>query len=242
VTQSYRWIRDHRRLLALPMALLIATEFLQESLSARLLPDAWEKILSAVVLALVDGAFCVGLHRTIILDDVRPGFAFLRWGFELWRYLKTGLIATLGVILIGAAVLLPLGAVMGGVDFKPEKLILVVGITALPILYLAARLFLALPAAALGRDKVFALAWRASKGNALRIFAILILTVFIPAVISGLLEVPASWSKNETLAAVCSLLSSALDVLGTALSTAALSFSYRMLMTQRATHTSIAPQ
>jgi hypothetical protein len=66
--QSYGFVRHHPRLLALPMTLLFLAEFLQESLSDRLLPDAWARFASTILLLLVDSAFTVGLLRTMIID------------------------------------------------------------------------------------------------------------------------------------------------------------------------------
>ena len=229
VRQSYGWVRRHPRLLALPMALLFIAQVLQETLAARLLPDAWGKIAATFLLFLVDGAFSVGLFRTIIIDEVRRGFAFLRWGFEFWRYLKTVLIATLGILLIGAALLLGVGSKLSADDLHSGKLILIGVIVALPTLYLAARLLLAFPAAALGRDKVFTLGWRASKGNGLRLAAVLLLTTAIPTLIDALLDSPFAVSPDSTLSFLTALVSSAVEVLDSALITAAMALSYRIL-------------
>lgn len=230
VKQSYGWVRHHPRLLALPMALLFAAQFLQETLSAKLLPDAWGKIGSALLLFVVDGAFCVGLHRTVILNEVRGGFAFMRWGFEFWRYLKIVLIATLGIIIIGVVVLFGVGSKLTADDLHSGKLILIGLVAAVPALYLLARLLMAFPAAALGRDKVFGLSWRVSKGNELRLLAVICLTTALPTVIGSLLESPLAASSNETLAILAALASSAVEVLDAALVTTALSFSYRLLV------------
>src|SRR5579859_7492159 len=135
VKRSYEWVRDHLRLLALPMAALFAVQFLQEILSIRMAPDAWAKIAATFLLLIVDGAFSVGLFRTVILDEVRGGLAFLRWGFELWRYLKTVLIATIGVLILGFAVLMAAGAGFRDADFHSWKVILIGAIAALPALY-----------------------------------------------------------------------------------------------------------
>lgn len=227
VKQSYGWIRHHPRLLALPMAVLFAVEFLQSLSSIRHTPDAWSKIAATILLMLVDGAFSVGLFRTIILDEVREGFAFLRWGFEFWRYLKTVLIATLGVLFLGLAVLLVAGAKFGDADLQSWRVILIGGLASLPAIYVAARLFLAFPAAALGRDKVFRLSWRATEGNALRLLAALFLTTLAPTLIGGLLDLAAA--ANGPLALPATLLSSAVEVLDTAVITASLALSYRTL-------------
>jgi hypothetical protein len=241
VKQSYGWVRHHPRLLALPMAVLFGAQFLQETLSARLLPDAWGKIGAAFLLMVVDGAFCVGLHRTIILDEVRGGFAFLRWGFEFWRYLKTILIATLAVLILGVAVLLGVGSKLSADDLHSGKLILICIILALPALYLLSRVLLAFPAAALGQDKVFFFSWRISKGNELRLLAIIGLATAIPTVMEGLLESPLSASGNETLSLLAALGSSAVEVLDAALVTAALSLTYRMLVPAPASNAETAP-
>jgi len=227
VKQSYGWVREHLRLLALPMAMLLAVQFLQEILSLRLAPDAWSKIAATFLLLLVDGAFSVGLFRAVILGEMRPGFAFLRWGFELWRYLKTVLIATIGVVILGLAVLLAAGAAFGKTDFQSWKMIVPGVLCALPALYVAARLFLAFPAAALGKDRVFRLAWRLSKGNALRLLAVLVLTTLIPTLAETVLDLTAA--SAGPLAFIAALLSSAIEVLDTALITTALSLSYRTL-------------
>lgn len=227
VTQSYGWVRHHLRLLALPMAVLFAAQCLQEILAVKLAPDAWSKIAATFLLLIIDGAFSVGLFRTLILDEVRSGFAFLRWGFELWRYLKTMLIATIGIVILGFAVLLAAGAQFKSADFQSWRVILIGGVAALPLIYVAARLLFAFPAAALGQDKLFRLSWKISKGNALRLLAALILTTLPPTLIEALLDFTAA--TNGPLALPAALLSSAIEVLDTALITTALSLSYRLL-------------
>lgn len=227
VTRSYGWVRHNLRLLALPMAVLFAAQLLQEILSAALMPDAWAKIAATFLLLIVDGAFSVGLFRTLILDEVRPGFAFLRWGFELWRYLKTMLIATIGIVILGFAALLAAGAQFKSADFQSWRIILIGGVAALPLIYLAARLLLAFPAAALGQDELFRLSWRLTKGNALRLLAALILTSLLPTLLEALLDFTAA--SKGLLAFPAALLSSAIEVLDTALITTAMSFSYRLL-------------
>ena len=228
VKQSYGWVRDHLRLLALPMAVLFAVQFLQEILSIRLAPDSWMKIAATFLLLIVDGAFSVGLFRTVILGEIRGGLAFLRWGFELWRYLKTVLIATIGALILGLALLLVAGAKFGSADFHSWKVILIGAIAALPVLYLAARLLFAFPAAALGQDKVFRLAWRTSAGNALRLLAVLVLTTLLPTVLEGLLDFAAA--STGPLAFPAAFVSSVIETLDTALVTVSLSLSYRLLV------------
>lgn len=230
VKQSYGWVWDRLRLLALPMAALFAVQFLQEILSIRLAPDSWMKIAATFLLLVVDGAFSVGLFRTVIIDEVRGGFAFLRWGFELWRYLKTVLIATIGALILGLALLVA-GAKFGSADFHSWKVILIGAIAALPLLYLAARLLFAFPAAALGQDKVFRLAWRASAGNALRLLAVLVLTTLLPTVLEGLLDFAAA--STGPLAFPAAFVSSVIETLDTALVTVSLSLSYRLLIGSR---------
>jgi hypothetical protein len=226
VKQSYGWVKDHPRLLAPPMAILLAVQFLQEVLSVRLAPDAWARIAATFLLLIVDGAFSVGLFRAVILDEARRGLAFLRWGFELWRYLKTVLIATIGVLILGLAVLMAAGAGFRDTDFHSWKVILIGVLVALPLLCLAARLLLAFPAAALGQDKVFRLSWKRSKGNALRLLAVLFLTTLVPTLAESLLDFAAA--STGPLALPAALLSSAIEVLDTALITTALSLSYRL--------------
>lgn len=227
VKQSYGWVRDHLRLLALPMAALFAVQLLQEILSLRLPPDAWPRIAATFLLLIVDGAFSVGLFHAVILDEARGGLGFLRWGFELWRYLKTVLIATIGVVILGLAVMMLAGASFRDLDFQSWKIILIGVIAALPVLYLAARLLFAFPAAALGKDKVFRLSWKISKGTALRLLATLFLTTLLPTLVESLLDLAAA--SAGPLAMPAALISSAIEVLDTALITTALSLSYRLL-------------
>jgi hypothetical protein len=220
--QSYGFVRQHPRLLAVPMTLLFLAEFLQEALSDKLLPDAWGRFAATFLLLLIDSAFTVGLLRTVILDEGRPGFRFLRWDFYFWRYLKTVLLATVCVMLIGLAALFAAGAIFPDQILHSGAAAVAGGVAAIPALYLAARLVLAFAGAALGQDKTFRLSWRITRSNGWRLLAVFFLAAVPPSVIS----VPLTYLAPGLLSTA---IGSAVDTWGTAVFTAAIALSYRTL-------------
>lgn len=196
--RSYCYVWHNRRLLALPLGLVLAIEVVI-GLAAAVLPmiSVGQPIYLALWLpfTIVTLSFSVGLHRTVLLDEVREGTAFLRWDGYFRHYAKTCLIALLaGIALVagfGAALLLPLG--IGNalllVSLHPMAAFGFLFLLFLGAYVLWLKVLLAFPAAAMGYRHVFSLSWRLTDGNLGRIFVILFLA-YLPILLPGLLLVP----------------------------------------------------
>ncbi len=124
------------------------------------------------LLSIVGMAFAVGVHRTVLLDEVRSGAAVLQWDGGLWRYFGTILVLAfcfapffvVAVIFIVAAT--HAGSAGAGLAMFCGFIVgLFVSFT------LFYRLILSLPAAAIGVPDRFELSWRATRGNLWRLFA-----------------------------------------------------------------------
>jgi len=184
--------------------------------------------------------FAVGLHRTILLRDVRTGIAFLRTDSHLrsyaWAWFKIFCMAMLCALIGGIAVALTIRNVN---DLR--QIGLTVGMVAIPVLVLLPRFALALPAAALGEGSSIRQAWRLTRGNWLRIIAVLVLAILPFTLLGLLLELPtlatAAMSKLvpnmagalDSLKYVLVGFSAALRAISTAVLTVTLSLSYAAL-------------
>ncbi|MDR3437295.1 hypothetical protein [Telmatospirillum sp.] len=145
----------------------------------------------------VSMAFAVGIHRAVLLDEVRCGIAVLRWDRNLLRFFGTVLLLGLLFVLFGLASSAVLGLVLGIVfpvgrtGAAPLIGVLLGGPLAVwfvAILVLQ-RLLLSLPAAAIGKPGGVVLSWRATRGNWLRLIAVSDLTILPPAVLGLLFSV-----------------------------------------------------
>lgn len=195
VGRSYSYVWDYRRLLAPPLAVVFLIEY---AVAVAAQPGSGKPSLSGGLSLLVVAAagiiglmtFAVGLHRTILLGDVRRGIAFLRWNGSLrryaWAWFKIFLITLLGAFAIALVAMGALYRVQGlwKGAVTAAAIIIVVGLVLLP------RSVLALPAAALGNDGSIGQAWRHTRGNWLRMIAVLLLATLPFWVLGLLLELP----------------------------------------------------
>jgi hypothetical protein len=190
VTRSYGYVWENRWLFAAPTLALFVVQLAWGGIAFALfgttmtsppqLANLAKFYLILIPVMIFAMAFAVGVHRTILLDERRGGFSFLRWDRYLLRYLVTSL------LMIGIAVILVVvSAVTWGVLTvialtlrntsvgASTGLVAVLGGVTLIFYYVSVciRFELAFPAAALGDAACFSLSWRATKGNVLRIFA-----------------------------------------------------------------------
>ena len=188
-TRAYGYVWDHRAPFAIPVLILfvalVATTILMQLPYVAAAQGGGSVPISAKLGALVGYiakvaisiAFAVGVHRTVLLNEGREGLSFFRWDMNFRRYFVTLLL----IVLITVGYLLAsilLGAIVGGIGVFAGKLagggtgavlMIACGIAALGgFLWLTAqfsRVFLALPAAALGEQEAITLSWRATRGN-----------------------------------------------------------------------------
>lgn len=247
--RSYSYVWDNRGLLAVPLAVVFLIQYAVAIASS--LKDGQAGLSQALSLLAVSiggivglMTFAVGLHRTILMRDVRPGISFLRWDRDLrryaWSWLKifglSLLCAMVAAFAIAAAMLhSPMGWKSVGIGLG---VVLTVGIVALP------RSVLALPAAALGDDGSIRRSWHITRGNWLRMIGVLLLAILPFMVLGVLLELPtlaaAAMSKLvpnvagalDSLRYVLMGFSAALRAVSTAVLTVTLSLSYGALATR----------
>jgi hypothetical protein len=137
-----------------------------------------------VVNVLAYSAIAVSWHRYILLDEVPQGWARLRLDRPMWRYIGNFLLILL--ILLGCGVAAGIGV---GIAALLVRMIL--GETVMTILIVPVaiagyiygiismyRMLVKLPAVALGReDFTIADAWFSTRGNQMRLFGMLVVTV-----------------------------------------------------------------
>jgi len=139
----------------------------------------------ALASAVAYSSIAVNWHRYVLLDEIAEGWQRLRIDSLTWRYIGNFIL----IFLILMVCAIPVAAVLGLVSYLLISLL--GGGESLPVLLIPAavalyalafivayRLLVKLPAVALGRrDFSMGDAWRATKGNSLRLLGLLILFV-----------------------------------------------------------------
>jgi hypothetical protein len=216
VTRSYAYVWERRSLFAVPMLLVFIVE-LAASLYIRnagpAAPDAPPGtkglvFLVSIAVTIFSMSVIVGVHRTVLLGDIRPGISFLRWDGNLLRYVGTSLLlAAIGMLLATIFILLlAIVAGLGGMMSAPagRGAFGIIAAAAAFILLFAffLRFMLALPAAAVGvqQDRL-GVSWKATHGNWLRLFATGFLTALPLIVLNILVALPAIDQVSQAMAA-----------------------------------------
>lgn len=201
VKRSYGFVWQHRRLLALPLAIVFVLQALAAagSLALQALLGKWATIpnllwTTCILVGLM--SFVVGLHRMVLLGENRPGMAFLHWDKSLWRYFKAWLkltLASFGVAFVLTfvtvmIVMLTVGkeSVLRSLTEHQVSLFVALAAGFLLVLILTTRISLAFPAAALDQSTVFKLSWRLTASAWPRLLAVFFL-VSLPLITGSLL-------------------------------------------------------
>jgi hypothetical protein len=243
--RSYSYVWDHRGLLAVPLGVVFLIEYIGAVavLLTKGVPGLSTSLTVLVVaLAGVIGlmTFAVGLHRTILLRDQRTGIAFLRVDSFFRSYarawFKIFCMAVLGACIGGVATFLALRNVNSAGDIAIAALL-----TAVAMGLFVPRFILALPSAALGEGNSIRQSWRLTRGNWLRMIAVLVLAILPFTLLGLLLELPALAAAAmaklvpnmagalDSLRYVIAAFSAALRAVSTAVLTVTLSLSYAAL-------------
>ncbi len=245
--RSYSYVWDNRRLLAVPLIFVFAIQFLFAILAPAAGPKpalgALPMITGLSIASIVClMAFAVGVHRAVLLQDVRTGFAFLRWDNNFRRYARTWLTVFLMTMACATiAVIVMMIALKTGAG-KPSSTMVVVLIgLAIPLAALLPRLSLAFPAAAVGELEPIRYSWRITKGSVLKLLAAFVLAT-LPFLFFGLLlAVPTLFAAMmiklvpnvalamKSLTYIFVAVNAALKSLSTAILTVTLSLSYDAL-------------
>jgi hypothetical protein len=210
VKRAYSFPWQYRRVLFWPLAILTAVILLlrvaallvyraapqlkDEADPDKILtnfPDAMsgaaQEFLYSLIAALFSMSLIVGIHRLVLLGEIRRGVAFFRTDGFFGRYILTALllfiIIFLSYLVIALAVLVAgfSAGLIGHGGGKPGGIVAVIlaAIVFGAVFFLAfmiLRLQLALPAAAMGEQDRLGLAWRATRSNVLRLLLVWILT------------------------------------------------------------------
>ncbi len=200
VKRSYGYVWDHRILLAIPLLLvfvvnLVSGIYLRNLATTEAPPPQGVVWLTGIAVIVFSMTVVVGIHRTVLLDEARPGVGFLRLDGNLLRYIGAWLLLmVLGILFAVITLLLVMIAAMVGGLAKPQSNGPAIALATLAIIFAVGALFLrfmlALPAAAVGSQDGLGVSWTATRGNWLRLLAAVILTLLPFIIIDILLVIP----------------------------------------------------
>jgi hypothetical protein len=223
--RSYAFLWREWRSLALPvLSLIVLMSVIPNPYSLDL--GDWIMVLIALTpTALFMPALEVGLFRRLVLGEPRRNFTLFCLNRALVTYSVVGIKLFLCLTLACLPTLLLLGnSYLDGLEGESNGSMttdilpgLLVGAAALLLVF---RLAPVLPAAAIGIPLNFRQAWTLTKGNGLRLVAIVMLTVIVPLAIPALLPGQSGFF---------SVLSAILQALAVPVRVMALSLSYRFL-------------
>jgi hypothetical protein len=214
VRRSYLHLWDRRRDFRLPLMIVFGVQLLlllpidTISSPAAGLPAAWVfglRLISVVVWSAVSFSFVVAIHRQVLLGEAPVCWKVFRPRTRLLRYIGGWLFLSVlpGMIvlafLIWSAILahFSFAGPRGRTFIEPEGRPLIEGAWAIAIAFATwffLRSMLLLPAAAVGAKQGWATSWDATKGNVLRLLALLLLVVMPAASLE-----PALWSLIKFL-------------------------------------------
>jgi hypothetical protein len=187
VRRSFVYAWETRALLARAYALYAAATIVAELL---LLIVVGHRSRSAdyalgIVEELVSLSFAVGITRFVLLGELTAGLGLFRVDRHFTRYLGVALV----LVILGMAVVTPglmllgAGGDLGGQG--PASLMAMIMTVAAAIAL--SPLMLALPASAIGDTRPIRALWEAGRGNSVRLFATMLLTLLPFLVIEGAL-------------------------------------------------------
>jgi hypothetical protein len=211
VKRSFLYAWESREILGAPFFIYAAVTILAElllDLSVGSKNHAALYLLSAAE-QLFAVAYAVGLHRFVLLGEVRAAPRFFRWDRHFVQYV---LLTLLLLILALAAAVIVMG-VIGANGAEPGAPGALFGLAVmLGVALVLSRLALALPAAALGEQKRPREIWQKTEGNSFRLLAATLLTALpflvVEAALSRLLPEPRNGAVELLVTVTQGLLSS----------------------------------
>jgi len=214
VKRSFLFAWESRAVLAGPYVIYAMVTIVADLLLSRALSP--ENKLALYLLTAAEQifamAFAVGIHRYVLLAEIRRGFQFFRWDRHFIQYV---LIAVLLFILAVTAALMIFGIIGDDPSGTPPG---VAGFTAifglavmLVVALLISRLSLALPLAAVGDQIRTRAIWQATDGNGFRLLATTLITVLpflvVEAALLRLMPEPSGGTLEILLTIVLGLIS-----------------------------------
>ena len=178
IRRSFLYAWESRAVLMTPLVIYAFVMLLAEiAINGLLSGDRPAKILMAAAEQVFTVGFAVGIHRFVLVGEVRPGFAFFRWDRHFVRYLLLTLLLLLLMAIAGVVVL---GAFGFNAAPQPDQIngpLALIGLVALFVATVViARLSLLLPVAAVGDEVPAKVIWLASAGNGFRLLMTTLLT------------------------------------------------------------------
>jgi hypothetical protein len=195
----YAW--ESRAVLAAPAAIYAIVTVIADLLlgKSEKSTDAVHLFLSMVIQGVVGTAFAVGIHRFVLLREIRPGFRFFRWDRHFVQYLLTAValfllfdLAAYPMIGVAEGAAGPIGSAPAGAS---ALFALAFMMTAAAIL---SRMALAMPSAALGDGTALRVIWDRTNGNTLRLIAVALLTMLPFALVRLVLMTILQASESNT--------------------------------------------
>jgi hypothetical protein len=190
VRRSFTYAWESRYILALPYAIYAAITIMADILIGYAADPGNNTPAYAVsaVEEIFAMAFAVGIHRYVLLGEVRSGLRFFRWDRHFLQYVLTAL----SLFLVGLMVLLVAIGLSKGQDLAANPgamgfvTLFMMSMTVWVGLCLC-RMSLMLPSAALGDNVAAKTIWRETMRNGFRIFAATLLAVAPFLIVQGAL-------------------------------------------------------
>jgi len=236
---TYRYVRSHMRLLAIPSLLLFLAEASTDYLALMAKGHLWQEMRPVwpVLGSVIEFSFVVGLHRAVMLGEEFGGTAFFRWDRHLGRYGMAAIKLSFGLLALAIVLLWLTRDYLAKLHSLPVWQHAAVVALILPLAYLMVRVSLAFPAAALGEDGIFRLSWRATRRNSVRLLVTYLLVgitaliagvaVLIPFLVAGAL---AGLDRDIVKTGLAVLSDSVIETAATVLLTVMISMSYQILV------------
>ncbi|MGH6812825.1 MAG: hypothetical protein ACREDM_10925 [Methylocella sp.] len=135
--------------------------------------------LISIAFGIATTGFIVGTHRMVLKSEHRGGLGYFRFDGATWKYFGYTIVFGITVAIAFAIV----GAVAAAISVAGAILLAPLAIAAI---FIALRLWIFLPAVAIGGPGSLASAWAATRGNTLRLFTGALL-VGLPAEIASVI-------------------------------------------------------
>jgi hypothetical protein len=181
VKRSFLYAWESRAALMAPLLIYAAVTILADIVVNQLAGAVGHPVqfLLAAAEQVFATGFAVGIHRYVLIGEIRPGLGFFRWDRHFVRYMLLTLLLLLLVVVAAVVVL-------GAIGFDPAKLDAVTALVGAAALFAVSvtisRLSLLLPSAALGDDVPARTVWKATERNGFRLLAATLL-IALPFVI-----------------------------------------------------------
>ncbi|MBX6323553.1 MAG: hypothetical protein IRY94_17170 [Rhodospirillaceae bacterium] len=222
---------DFLRLATIPVALTLLVNLLGFGMGAAA-PGSFQSFLLSVPVILLTTLFSVGWLRVLLLPEDRTRRDFgLRWTRRHTQFLWRSLVLVLGALLVlMIAEVLGMGVERAAPGDEPAGVIAIlpVGLATLAAAYVALRLSLVFPAAAIDHEYGFARSWRDTRHCGVALTVVSAILVGLSLLAANIVGLVAAVSGFQSLAPMTTMLVlCVIEYLLTATSLAALSIAFQ---------------